>query len=79
MRALLAPSTRQDVRTGSSEHLGRQYESGSKPAASREDAVGDCPVRSMDSLQPMPAGTWVCDLKLRVHHTESWPAQVRHQ
>lgn len=88
MRALLAPSRqvngwvdrpmvgcsdRQQGTCGqaSMSQAGRQ-------AASREDAVGGCPVRGVASLQLLPAGASVCGLELSlelgVHHTESWPA-----
>lgn len=49
-----------------------------RQAASKEDAVGGCPVRGVASLQLLPAGASVCGLELSlelgVHHAESWPA-----
>lgn len=84
MRALLAPSRQangwangpmvgcSDRQQGTCGH-GSMSQAG-RQAASREDAVGGCPVRGVASLQLLPAGASVCGLKFGVHHSVSWPA-----
>lgn len=84
MRALLAPSRQangwanrpmvrcSDRQQGTCGH-GSMSQAG-RQAASREDAVGGCPVRGVASLQLLPAGASVCGLEFGVHHSISWPA-----